>query len=387
MSDERYPPDGRYSPDEPATDYEFAPGDEPFPPDDRYEDEFSREPDRYASRRPRAAARPSQQPPWGMIIGVGLLAILAAIMATLVFGGDGSDPEESPTPTATASAAESASPTVSGTPSAEPSATESASVAPTPTPTPVSLQIDTIVATTVSDLSVRAAPGTGATRLGSLATGTPAFVVAGPSDVGGYRWYLLTGLGLPPNTGCVGPIETDPFNCPVWMGWVAASSLEGVPWLTPQPADCPTAPIAFDDIVIGWTDLMRLSCFGSDPFTFRTYWPELPEGGGPGGACASQDRPSGWLICQHTNANLVTLGTDDASEGIGLLVSIDPASGVSMPARGTWLELTVHLDDPAAQGCDDDAVGADAEGRTPEQLVLFCRGQMVVESVTAVAGP
>lgn len=80
---------------------------------------------------------------------------------------------------------------------------------------------------------------------------------------------------------------------------------------------------------------------------------------------------------------------DDTQDfgGIGLPVSIDPSSGVAMPERGTWVELTVHLDDPAAQSCGADGVGAMAEERTPEAWVLFCRGRMVVGSASAVDGP
>lgn len=370
--------------------------DERHPPDDRYDpraldDEFAREPERYRSRRSQPPRR-SGQPPWAMIIGVGLLGILAAIMAVLVFGDRGT-----PGPTATAStpAGASASQVASQGPSASAagaSAAPSASAVatptatPGPTPTPVSLQIDTIVASTVNNLSVRAAAGTGATRLGSLATGTQAYVASGPADADGYRWYLLSGLGLPPNTGCEGPLRTDPYNCPFWFGWVASGS-NGVPWLVPAPAACPGPSFEFGDIVVGWTDLMRLSCFGSDPFTFRGWWPTLPDDPLPGAACVSEPNPTGWLICQQINLNSVTIGPDQGFGGLGLNVSIDPASGVTMPARGTWVELTVHLDDPAAQDCGTDAVGADAGDRTPEQIVLFCRGQMVVESVSAIAAP
>jgi hypothetical protein len=322
-----------------------------------------------------------------MIIGVGLLAILAAVMAFLVFGGDGDD-GASPSPSASASASASASPSIGASASPSTPASAEASASAGPTPTPVSLEVDAIVATTVGELSVRGEPSTGATRLGSLALGTPGFVAGGPVDADGYRWYLLSGLGLPPNTGCAGPIENDPFNCPVWFGWVAAASPDGAPWLTDDAGDadeCAPTPIEFEEIVIGVTDLMRLHCYGSDPFTYRAWWPE--DAGDPGAACASQDVPTGWLICQQTNENLVTIAEDQGSDGIGLKVSIDPASGVTMPERGTWVELTVHLDDPAAQSCGDEALGADAEDRSPEQIVLFCRGQMVVESATAVDGP
>jgi hypothetical protein len=143
-------------------------------------------------------------------------------------------------------------------------------------------------------------------------------------------------------------------------------------------------PVEFEEIVIGVTDLMRLHCFGSDPFTFRALWPETPDDAGE--ACVAQDAPSGWLLCQQTNENLVTIG-EEGAEGLGLKVSLDPTSGASMPERGTWVELTVHLDDPAASGCGEDATGVMAEERTPEAWVLFCRAQMVVESATAVDGP
>jgi hypothetical protein len=131
---------------------------------------------------------------------------------------------------------------------------------------------------------------------------------------------------------------------------------------------------------------VRLACFGSDPFTFRGWWPEIPDDAGLGGACASEEEPSGWLLCQNINYNGIVVDDTQEFGGLGVNVSIDPASGVSMPDRGTWVEVTVHLDDPAAQGCDEAAL---AHGGTdpPESYVLFCRGQMVVESVTAVDGP
>ncbi len=145
-------------------------------------------------------------------------------------------------------------------------------------------------------------------------------------------------------------------------------------------------PFDFEEIVIGVTDLMRLACFGADPFTFRAWWP-VAGGTEPGGACVAEDAPSGWLLCQQLNDTVVTIDDSEGSDGLGLAVSVDPASGVSMPARGTWVELTVHLDDPMAQSCGEDAVGAQAEERTPEAWVLFCRSQMVVESVRAGRRP
>ena len=321
-----------------------------------------------------------------MILGVVLLAVLAGVLAMLLLG-DGGGPVPSTQPTASATPDGAASAVASAAASSAPSAASSASAAALPSVAPNDVALGTVVVTTVDGLSVRAEPGTDAERLGGLANGAPSFVVGGPADAGGYRWYLVSGLGLPPNTGCTGPLENDPYNCPVWFGWVASGDTDGTPWLTEQPQECPEAPIAFEDIVFGMSDLMRLACYGSDPITFRAWWPELPDVAEPGGACLAEATPSGWLLCQNVNDRLVAIDDTDPDGGMGLRVSIDPASGVVMPERGTWLELTVHLDDPAAQGCGEDAIGAMVEEQPPEWWVLFCRGQLVVDGVTAVDGP
>lgn len=334
-----------------------------------------------------AARRTSRTIPWLMIGGGILLAILLLVLAILVMGG-GRDPRPSPSPAASVEAsAEPSTTATASSPPASDAASPGASAAAGPSVAPIELTVDTIVVTRADRLSVRADPGTGAERLGSLANGTPGFVAGGPVDADGYRWYLLSGLGLPPNTGCAGPFENDPFNCPVWFGWVASGSPDGTAWLQTQPPECAEAPFAFEEIVIGVTDLMRLACFGPDPFTFRAWWPEAPDDAPLDVPCLAQDAPSGWLMCQQLHDAVVMIDDTQEAGGIGLRVYINPASGASMPERGTWLELTVHLDDPAAQSCGEGATGAMAEERTPEAWVLFCRGQMVVESVTAVEGP
>jgi hypothetical protein len=321
-----------------------------------------------------------------MMVGVGFLGVLALVMAFLVFGGGGGDPDASPSPSASASTSAAASASAAASESAAASATPAESASAGPTPTPVSLDLNSIVATAVTDLSIRAEPSTGSTRLGSLELGALSFVASGPTDAGGYRWYLLSGLGLPPASGCTAPLTTDPYNCPQWFGWVAAASPDGVPWLVEQAPECPGEPIQADDLIIGVTDLIRLACFGSDPFTFRGYLPEMPDDAEPNESCLSEDEPSDWLLCQNRSTYGIVVDNTKGFDGLGANVSIDPASGVSMPERGTWVQLTVHLDDPAAQGCDDAAAAHDG-ALPPERYVLSCRGYMVVESVAAVDGP
>jgi hypothetical protein len=211
--------------------------------------------------------------------------------------------------------------------------------------------------------------------------GTVGYVVDGPTEADGFSWYLVSAMGLPPNSGCAGPVLNDPYNCPAWFGWLAGTSVGGDEWLAPYGPDCPTEPLTATSVILGRTNLDRLACFGSASITFRAYWPETS--GGSDGSCAAQDEPSGWLYCQSANDTYVTI--DEAE--VGTTVSVDPASGVSMPARGTWVELRVHLDDPAADGCDEAAAVADDGGRSPEQHVIECRALMVVEAVQAVDGP
>ena len=331
-----------------------------------------------------SAPSPERLPPWPMIVGVAVLGVFALILLALVLTRGTDDGTASGSPSAAPSA--TASPSASG--SAPASATASAAAtASSDAPAQPDLTVDTVVATTVADLTVREAPGLDGERLGTLEGGALSFLAGGPTDADGFRWYLVSGLGLPPNSGCAGPAETEPYNCPIWFGWVAAASESGEPWLVEHELACPEEPYSAESISVGRTSLERLACFGAEPFTFRGYWPEIPEDAGLGGACPSQDAPSGWLICQNINDNTIVIDESEDMFGIGVRVSIDPESGVTMPERGTWIEVRVHLDDPAAQRCGEDAVGASAEERTPEQIVLTCRSEAVLEDARAVDGP
>ena len=316
-----------------------------------------------------------------MIIGVVVLAVLTVILLAMLLTRDDGTASSSGSPTpslsATASASGSASPGASQ--SGAPAATPSADL-----PDQPDLAADTVVATTVANLTVRGAPGLGAERLGSLESGALSFVAGGPTDADGFRWYLVSGLGLPRNSGCAIP-ETDPFTCPIWFGWVAAASETGEPWLVEQDIACPTDPLTAENLGVGRTALERLSCFGSDPITFRGWWPEIPEDAGLGGACAFQEEPSGWLLCQNINYNLIAADDTEDFSGNGVTVSIDPATDAEMPERGTWVEVRVQLDDPAAQSCGEDA-NAESELES-EQLVLACRAEMTLEEAQAVDGP
>ena len=316
---------------------------------------------------------PSRRAPMAMIIGVVVLAVLTVILLVMLLTrGDGTaSASESPTPSASASASVSGSASPGASQSATPAATPSADL-----PDQPDLAADTVVATTVANLTVRGAPGLGAERLGSLENGALSFVAGGPTDADGFRWYLVSGLGLPPNSGCAGEPETDPYNCPIWFGWVAAASESGEPWLVEQDIACPDEPLTAENLAVGRTALERLACFGSDPITFRGWWPEIPEDAGLGGACAFQDEPSGWLLCQNINYN-----TDRRRRHRGLLRH--RREGLDRPGdgRGDARARDVGRGPRSPRRPGGPVVRRGRETPSPsssaEQLVLGCRAEMV----------
>jgi len=132
------------------------------------------------------------------------------------------------------------------------------------------------------------------------------------------------------------------------------------------------------------TPLERLACYGSTPIRVRGWFPQIPEGAGLGCTCgAVLTNPTvAWLLGPALSYNgLVT--SESALFGSGIEVVINPASGVTMPPRGRWLEVVGHFDDPAARDCTP-LGGGDQD---PVRVVLTCRSELVAESVNPVAGP
>jgi hypothetical protein len=278
--------------------------------------------------------------------------------------------------------ASSATSTVTGSATASPTSSPSGSVG--------AIVIDGLAKSTVDGLTVRAKPGTASARLGSIDAGQLGFVVAGPVSSDGYAWYQLSGLRLPlVVTGCEPPVQTNPFRCPDWLGWVAAGNPAGKPWIEAIARPCAASPMNLDALVQGpnplgpRTALELLACYRSTSIRFRAWWPEIPPDAGLGGACGAMSNPVGWLLCQNINYNGLVISESAGFESAGLTVSIDPASGVTMPSRGQWIEVVAHLDDPAARDCAP-LGGGDQD---PVSVVLTCRSELVAESVKPVAGP
>ena len=156
-----------------------------------------------------SAPSPERLPPWPMIIGVAVLGVFALILLALVLtrgprnrvGHRHPDAVVRCRPVGIRAASTSASPSAAATASAG-------------APTQPDLAMDTVVATTVEDLTVRDAPGLDGERLGTLEGGALSFLAGEPTDADGFRWYLVSGLGLPPNTGCAVEPETESVQLP-----------------------------------------------------------------------------------------------------------------------------------------------------------------------------
>ena len=204
-----------------------------------------------------------------------LVAIVGIVAAGCSAGGSGS-----PASSATALPSPSSSRTVEPAPSATETTPPTMSEAPSPTMEAI-IAIDTVVATTVEDLSVRRTPGTGGERIGFLSLGTVAYVLEGPIDVDGVPWSRIIGLGLPYASGCVTTPPDQPISCPAFHGWVAAANDAGDPWLAPtDPGDCPQPTIesisesGFTWRLICWADEDITSMPGGQSFPTMPAWVE-----------------------------------------------------------------------------------------------------------------
>ncbi len=318
-----------------------------------------------------------------MIIGIALLALLATVLLVILFtgGGDGGPGgSASPSTSALASPSTPANASASASASAEASAGASATQMPG-----TAFALDDVVRTAVEALTLRGGPGLSAEILWRLPAGTLGIVISEGSTADGYTWYQLSGMGLPYGSGCVTPERGELLDCPAFVGWVASAGPDGTAWLeAAEPGDCPTGQPSVEVLaLLPYT--MRLICYGAEPMTYGAFWPELPDDAGLGGACAAGETAVAWLVCQNINSTVLTVaGEAPTGTGLSFPINIDPASGVTMPERGQWVEVTGHFDDPAAQGCGE---AADEMESDPDALVFNCRWEFVLSSVTPAEAP
>jgi hypothetical protein len=283
-------------------------------------------------------------------------------------------------------------------PSASAGASAAGSSEPTPAPSRAAgLYVDGLAEVRANDLNLRAQPSTSSASLGKLSAGEPAYIVDGPVEADGYQWYQLASVREPYVPPCGDPEPAPSLRCGTWFGWAAAGPPDGDPWLVPLDPQCPTERTT--DSYLTLLHAERLSCAGSDEWHLTVY---LAEEGGRGCLPIWITEPR-WLFAECTLLfpQPVERELDEDSSiqpfvhpDLGTCISSLYESGCPFaPFKGSWVQMTGHLDDPAASTCTtklSDALPIDFDPPPPpdpEQVVFGCRLALVVTAVEPTDAP
>lgn len=283
-----------------------------------------------------------------------------------------------------------------GSPS-EVAQTSSPSLVPTASPAARPVGIDSLVESVVDDLSVREEPSLSAARVGTAPAGLRAWVVDGPVEADGYRWFMLTGApeDADDQAACLEIAEQADSSCLRWIGLAAGVTPSGDEWLRPAAVDCPQARDLGSYLSL--TPDERLFCAGGEEWRLRVYVPPLV--GGRGCLPVWVTDP-GWMTgeCTFTFPQPVQRRLD---QDTSLQMFTPPElNSCGQPGvcwwekhKGEWVVVTGHLDDPVARKCRpvlSDSFELEEEVGPPpsaDLVVYRCRLHFVVSSVTEVAAP
>lgn len=284
----------------------------------------------------------------------------------------------SPTPTAPSASPTAASPSPTDPPSPKPGSTAPGpTLVPTPPPLayqPGPIRIDGFAQVLVTNLVVRERPfvGHASTILQQRPDlGDRLFVVDGPEAGSGYVWYLVR---LADESATI--------------GWVAAGSRQGEPWLLGQVPTCPDLPLGIETL-LALDSVERLACFGRRDLTldvikrgpYEDAWGDMPVGS------------PAWLNDSTDNSSVgaPTSSTYAAAElpvrflpGVPLPPAMRDRSG---PILDPVYRITGHFDDPAARTCRSIIFdpGTGVERAVPVVgVVLDCRLRLVITSWVAL---
>jgi hypothetical protein len=154
--------------------------------------------------------------------------------------------------------------------------------------------------------------------------------------------------------------------------------------LTPDPAADECRPAPADAAAFATLDrALAAFCLGDGPLTFRA-WAAHCDGCYGGGEGSYEEA---WLIGQ-TDAQLYLSPLEDDTSGWWAPAVVHPSLTYDGSWPGQWLEVTGHLNDPAAPDCRWAPIAAEVwyyEGR--RTTVDQCRQQFVVTEVSVVSGP
>ncbi len=326
----------------------------------------------------------SHQPRWRSRVSSGIVVSVVAILTAC--GGSAASPSAS-----------TLEPASSATPSAEASATSSAEPAASATDDGA-LKIDSLAVVRVQNLNVRLQPSTASESLGILPLGELAFVVAGPVEADGYHWYQLASVLEPYTAPCGEPEPPPSLVCATWFGWAAGVTSDGDRWLAPLAPECPAERNTEAFLAGSMQRATRLACAGEDEWRLTAY---IAEEGGRGCYPIWVTEPR-WLFAD-CNLFFPQPVERELDEDTRLQSFVHPDLGtcgyLTQPGcpfgalRGSWVEMTGHLDDPAASTCaaklsDDFPDDSDPPPPPdPDRVVFACRLAFVVTAVRATSAP
>ena len=218
----------------------------------------------------------------------------------------------------------------------------------------------------VTDLAIRskASVGTDSKVLGRLTTGDRVFILKGPVEGSGFAWYRVAHR------------DWESGEKPV--GWIAAGSRDGEPWLEGRALDCPPLPVEIGTLA-AMTSVERVSCFGSRDLMFNAGIAEWMDDFGPTMPWGTP----GWLNPIGYGRNIGGLGDVAFTPGLELPGELpgDEDSDLGYRVRG-------HFDDPASTSCRsgteewNDETNTETRHKDPAVAsVLACRTRFVVTEV------
>ena len=173
-----------------------------------------------------------------------------------------------------------------------------------------------------------------------------------------------------------------------------------------DPGLCPVDPVTVDQIVAGTEsigDQYGLGCLGSKELTFDAYvvpgvgllsgmeqttveprWlaDSLNTGAVLAPDAAASDNATRWLIVR-TPPDVPDDYRPHACDGS----AVDPTTCAFAPYTGKYVTVAAHYDDPESVTCREVPAAGSDPLLEPAALVLYCREQLVVDSVAAARGP